>query len=48
MWKAYNLPIDWITFVFMMWNFTGVGVISIFWCAHLVIYDTRTITKSSM
>jgi hypothetical protein len=31
MWKAYNLPMDWVTFVFMMWNFTGAGVISIFW-----------------
>lgn len=33
MWKAYNLPMDWVTFVFMMWNFTGAGVISIFWYA---------------
>jgi presenilin 1 len=33
MWKAYNLPMDWITFVFIMWNFTGVGVVSIFWYA---------------
>jgi hypothetical protein len=33
MWKAYNLPMDWITFVFIMWNFSGVGVIAIFWHA---------------
>ncbi len=31
--EAYNLPIDWITYAFIMWNFSGVGVVSIFWYA---------------
>eukprot|EP01117_Protostelium_nocturnum_P006011 TRINITY_DN2161_c0_g1_i1.p1 TRINITY_DN2161_c0_g1~~TRINITY_DN2161_c0_g1_i1.p1 ORF type:complete len:392 (-),score=96.88 TRINITY_DN2161_c0_g1_i1:22-1197(-) len=29
--QAYNLPIDWLTFTFSLWNFAVVGVLTVFW-----------------
>ncbi|PRP80684.1 hypothetical protein PROFUN_11643 [Planoprotostelium fungivorum] len=28
---AYNLPLDWLTFSFCLWNFAVVGVLTVFW-----------------
>lgn len=28
---TFNLPLDWISFIFMLWNLTAVGLVQIFW-----------------
>jgi len=29
--QAYNLPFDYISFAFLLWNFSAVGILAIFW-----------------
>ncbi len=29
--QAYNLPLDYISFAFIIWNFALVGILAIFW-----------------
>eukprot|EP00761_Pharyngomonas_kirbyi_P011921 gb/GECH01011947.1/.p1 GENE.gb/GECH01011947.1/~~gb/GECH01011947.1/.p1 ORF type:complete len:379 (+),score=58.02 gb/GECH01011947.1/:1-1137(+) len=45
---AYNLHLDYITYIMILWNFTVVGVISVFWKAHPVLTQAYLIAVSCM
>ena len=46
--RTYNIPIDYITILFLLWNFSIVGLVSIYWKAPLVIQQAFLILSSSL
>ncbi|KAJ3397918.1 Presenilin-1 [Lobulomyces angularis] len=45
---TYNLPIDYITFFFLLWNFTCVGLIQIFWKGPQILNQGYLVLMSSL
>uniref|UniRef100_A0A6B2L6U7 Presenilin n=1 Tax=Arcella intermedia TaxID=1963864 RepID=A0A6B2L6U7_9EUKA len=44
--SALNIPMDWLTFSIVIWNFTVVGNISIFWHSNMKVNQTYLICIS--
>eukprot|EP00741_Cyanophora_paradoxa_P009342 tig00000144_g9050.t1 len=45
---SYECPIDWVTFVVLVWNFTIVGMLSIFWKGPMIIQQGYLIVVSAI
>ena len=43
----YNIPIDWITVVFVMWNYTGVGIVTFFISGSKILKQVYLVLLSS-
>ncbi|KAI8908309.1 Presenilin-domain-containing protein [Gorgonomyces haynaldii] len=43
-----NVPLDWISFAFFLWNFTIVGLVVIFWQGPVVLRQIYLVVMSSM
>lgn len=46
--QGYNLPLDWITYGFVIWNFTVGGLVSIFWYAPTIINQAYLVVISAL
>lgn len=42
-----NIYMDWITVIFLMWNFGLIGMLSLFWKAPLIIQQVSLLLISS-
>jgi hypothetical protein len=45
--EVYRIPLDFITFTFCTWNFTIVGVVSVFWFSPLQLQQAYLILISA-
>ena len=43
-----NLPLDWISLAFMLWNFTLLGLLAIFWQAPRILKQGYTVVMCSL
>ena len=43
-----NIPMDYFTFGILIWNFAVVGIISIFWHAHVTVNQAYLIAVSAI
>ena len=46
--QAYNLPADWLTFAFALWNFSVVGIIAVFWHAPTKVNQAYLVLISAL
>ncbi|KAI9336975.1 Presenilin-domain-containing protein [Obelidium mucronatum] len=44
----YNVPFDYISFFFFLWNFSAVGIIAVFWKGPLWLQQVYLVLMSSM
>lgn len=43
-----NVPMDYFTFFFIVWNFAAVGILSIFWHAAVIVNQAYLIAVSAI
>ncbi|KAJ3073337.1 Presenilin-1 [Podochytrium sp. JEL0797] len=46
--SIYNVPFDYISFVFFLWNVAGVGLVSIFWKGPLILQQWYMVLMSTL
>ncbi|CAG8483473.1 11617_t:CDS:10 [Paraglomus brasilianum] len=46
--QAFSVPLDYVTFIFALWNFSVVGLISVFWKGPLLLQKIYLVVMSSL